>query len=286
MRDNDGRRLDHATLEAMRLQAVREVVEGALPAAVAAALGLNRSTVFGWVARYRDGGAEALKAKEVPGRPTKLSHEAMLRLYSLVVGTDPRRLGFGYALWTRATVRMLIAREFGVALSTASVGRLLRSLGLWSLQPMSAADQPDAGGWSWIGQYPKVRAEAAAAGATLFLLRENTISSKYDPAPANLVYAVSVAGTLRFAGYSKNLTARVVSDFCTRLRHDVPGPAVLMVGGHPVYRSPAVSRFVDAHGWLRICQLPVLSPLGEGVSTLSIRSPKMRREGTAGSVPA
>jgi transposase len=73
MRDNDGRKLDHATLEAMRTRAVAKIQAGAHPDDVAAVLGLHRSTVFGWVPRYREGGPDALRAKPVPGRPPKPS---------------------------------------------------------------------------------------------------------------------------------------------------------------------------------------------------------------------
>ena len=63
MRENDARRLDHKTLEAMRERAVRQVQEGESPEVVARVLGLDRSTVYGWLARYRRGGFGALKAK-------------------------------------------------------------------------------------------------------------------------------------------------------------------------------------------------------------------------------
>jgi len=55
VRDNDGRKLDHETLEALRIRAVERVGEGAHPEEVAAALGLHRKTVYGWLARYREG---------------------------------------------------------------------------------------------------------------------------------------------------------------------------------------------------------------------------------------
>jgi transposase len=67
MRDNDGRKLDHKTLEQLRIRAVQQIQAGAHPEAIAGALGLARSTVFGWMARYREGGLEALRAKPVLG---------------------------------------------------------------------------------------------------------------------------------------------------------------------------------------------------------------------------
>ena len=72
MRDNDGRKLDHKTLEALRIRAVDQVGEGAHPEDVAAALGLHRKTVYGWLAKYREGGKDALKAQPVPGRRRSL----------------------------------------------------------------------------------------------------------------------------------------------------------------------------------------------------------------------
>ena len=68
MRENDGRKLDHHTLEQMRLRAVDAVESGVHPEDVAASLGMGRGTVYGWLAKYREGGREALKARPVPGK--------------------------------------------------------------------------------------------------------------------------------------------------------------------------------------------------------------------------
>ena len=115
MRDNDGRKLDHKTLEALRIRAVDQVGEGAHPEDVAAALGLHRKTVYAWLAKYREGGKGALTARPVPGRPPKLGGPQLSRLYSLIAGRDPRQMQFDFALWTREMVREVIRREFGVA---------------------------------------------------------------------------------------------------------------------------------------------------------------------------
>lgn len=96
MREDDGRKLSHKTLEEMRLRAVRQVQEGARPDDVAAALGLNRSTVFAWVAAFRSGGRAALLAKPVPGRPPKLTARQLDELYRIVAGSNPSQLEFEF----------------------------------------------------------------------------------------------------------------------------------------------------------------------------------------------
>ena len=93
-------------------------------------MGMTRAAVYAWLAKYREGGLEALKGRPVPGRPPKLDGAQLQRVYTLVVGNDPRQLRFAFALWTRAMVRELIRRELGVRLSEVSVRRLLRKLGL------------------------------------------------------------------------------------------------------------------------------------------------------------
>ena len=94
MRENDGRKLDHRTLEVLRLRAVEQVQAGVHPEDVAQTLGLHRKTVYGWLAKFREGGREALAAKPVPGRPPKLSGAQIARLYELIVGANAAQFSF------------------------------------------------------------------------------------------------------------------------------------------------------------------------------------------------
>ena len=52
-------------------------------------------------------------------RQPKLSGEQMRRFYTLIAGTDPRQLEFGFALWTGNMVRTLT----GTASSSPGAGQ-------------------------------------------------------------------------------------------------------------------------------------------------------------------
>jgi transposase len=282
MRENDGRKLDHKTLEVLRIRAVGQVGEGAHPEDVAAALGLHRKTVYGWLAKYREGGKDALAARPVPGRPPKLGGQQMARLYGLIVGQDPRQMQSGFALWTREMVREVIRREFGVRLSVVSVGRLLRKLGLSPQRPLHRAYQQNPGAVDrWKREdYPAIRAQAEAEGATVWFADEAGIRSDYHAGttwapvgqtpevkntgarfPVNMISVVPAKGALRFAVYEGSTSAAVFIDFCKRLLHDSPANVYLVVDGHPAHRAIATKEFAaSTEGRLKLFFLPGYSP--------------------------
>ena len=218
----------------------------------------------------------------VPGRPPKLQGPQLARLYGLVVGNDPRQLGFAFALWTRAMVRELIRREFGVRLSEVSVGRLLRTLGLSPQRPLYRAYQQNPEAVTrWKAEiYPAIRTQAQQVGATIYFADEAGVRSDYhagttwapvgqtpvvaatgDRFGVNLISAVTARGKLRFAAYEGSLNGPVFIDFCRRLLHDTPGPVFLVLDGHPVHRSNAVKQFAASTGGrLRLFFLPGSSP--------------------------
>jgi transposase len=289
MREDDGRKLDHQTLEALRLRATEQVTRGVPAAEVGAglaALGLHRRTIYTWLATERIGGHEALRAKPVPGRPRKLSDEQLGELAALITDTDPRDHGFAVALWTREIVRQLIDQRFGVALTVASVGRTLHALGFSAQRPLYRAEQADPAAvarWRET-EYPKIAAEARATGGTVFFVDEAGVRSDYHAgttwAPVgqtptvtgtgarfglNMISAISAQGALRFSLLAGTLTGAEFIAFLQRLRHDAQrtgsGPVFCIVDNHPVHRAKAVAKFVDStDGALRLFRLPAYSP--------------------------
>lgn len=282
MRDNDGRKLDHATLEALRIRACQQIENGARAEDVAADLGLNRSTVFGWIAAYRRGGAEALAAKPVPGRPPKLSKTQMGLLFTMIEGSNPAQFQLEFALWTRDLVRQVIAKKFGIDLSVGSVGRILRGLGLSPQRPLHRATQQDperVARWK-AEEYPTIRKEAAQVGATVYFADEAGLRSDYHGgttwAPVgqtpivrttgarhsiNMISAVTAKGAMHFTTFIGKMNAEVFISYCRSILHDDGGIVFLILDGHPVHRSRAVKEFAaSTKGKLRLFFLPPYSP--------------------------
>ena len=135
MRENDARKLTHNELTELRKRGVYAVQDGQPPKVVAKVLGIQRSTLFGWLARYRRGGWNALDARKRGGRPPKLTAKMMDWIYNTVTMKDPRQMKFPFALWTSLMVAELIRRQFGINLSKASVCRLLNQIGLSPQKP-------------------------------------------------------------------------------------------------------------------------------------------------------
>lgn len=99
-------------------------------------MNVGRSTVFGWIDKYRKGGLAAISTKVASGRPTTLDDSEMVCLYTMINGKDPRVHGFGMALWTRSLIRDLIKTNFTKSVSLATVGRILNKLGMSPQRPL------------------------------------------------------------------------------------------------------------------------------------------------------
>ncbi|MEU8540273.1 winged helix-turn-helix domain-containing protein [Streptomyces sp. NPDC048717] len=230
MRGNDGRKIDRRTLEAIRLRAVQQVESGVRVEEVAAALGFSRAAVFAWVAKYRSEGEQSLHRRPAPGRAPILGARQLTELARLVVGGQPRQYGLDGALWTRETVGSLAADAFGVALSTAALGRALDRLGLAPRHPLHQAPDADA---EWLAAWrrdrlPELRAESARRGAVCYLVGGGSV---LGAEPVTLISAVTGRAGLRFAALPGAPGLRLAQEFSARLLSDAGGPVTMLVHG-------------------------------------------------------
>lgn len=282
MSKQDARKISHQAREEIRIRAVQRVEAGESPEVVIKSLGYHRSCIYEWLAKYNEGGIEALKTRKITGRPPKLSGSSMKKLYSMIADKDPLQYKFSFALWTRDMVRELIKQEFNVNMSSSSVGRLLKQLGFTPQKPLHRAYQRDeALAEKWKQEdFPKIKALAKKEKATIFFLDEATIQSEYHSgktwAPKgktpvvkttgaryrlNMISAISPKGDLRFKAINGRMTSTLFIDFLKRLVQNSEKPVFLIVDGHPVHKAKAVKKYVEStEGKLSIFFLPPYSP--------------------------
>jgi len=282
MHKTDARRLKHGELTELRKRAVTAVQNGESPEVVTRTFGVTRAAMYGWLARYRAGGWGALDACKRGGRPAKLSGKQIAWIYNAVTLGDPRQYAFPFALWTSKMLQSIIAKHLGVALSKASVCRLLNQMGLSAQRPLWRAYQqnPELVDRWLKEEFPRIRREARGIGAQIWFADEAGVRSDAHSgttwAPRgttpivsstgarfgmNLISAVTRKGEFRFMCVRGRVNAQVFQSFLRRLIHGVDHPVFLIVDGHPTHKAKRVSEFVNStQGRLRLFFLPPYSP--------------------------
>ena len=267
------------------MRTVEQVQAGASPEVQAKALGLRRSTIYNWLAMYRGGGWDALKAKPLLGRPKKITGNQLRWLYKTVTGSNPLQHRFEFALWTRQMIRILLWEQFRLKLSLSSVGRMLAQLGLSCQRPLfRASEQDESRVQRWRhNDYPLIRNLASEAKADILFLDESSIRSDYHSGTTwakrgetpvvrstakrdkvNMISAISPKGEMRFMVFAGKMDAPQFIEFRQRLLPGAERPVFLIVDGHPVHKSRAVKAWLkDANAQqdrIRLFFLPPYSP--------------------------
>jgi transposase len=283
MRKDDARKLDHATLEALRMRAVRSVQDGESPEDVARTLRVTSRALYRWLALYRRGGWNALKAKPLAGRPPKLNGGMLKWLYNAVTQKNPLQFKFQFALWTREMVAELIEKKYGMRLAKNSVGRLLAQLGITPQKPLyKAMERNETLVQKWLKtEYPKIRRQAKVQGANIYFGDAAHIRSDHHagrtwgkkgetPVVAttgarhamSLISAITSKGRMRFMIKEKGgVNADVFIEFLKRLLVGETRTIFLIVDRGPAHRAKKTKAFVETLGSkLKLFFLPPYSP--------------------------
>ncbi len=278
----DARKLDHKILESMRIRAVKQVQSGVSPEDITRSLGLSSPTIYNWLASYRDGGWQALKAKSIPGRPKKLDGKKLKWIYDTIVQKSPLQFKFEFALWTRDMIQEIIFKKFKIKLGLSSVSRLLKQLGLTCQRPIFKAWQQNSQQVNnWLKKvFPKIKARAHQEKADIYFADEAGIRSDYHSgttwAPKgetpvvqatgarfsiNMISAVSPRGDFRFMVVEGGVNSAVFVTFLKRLMVGSKKKIFLIVDGYPAHKSKKAKQFIaDQNGKLELFYLPPYSP--------------------------
>ncbi len=278
----DARKLDHKTLEELRIRAGKQVQSGISPEEITRSLGLSHPTIYNWLAAYRDGGMQALKAKVIPGRPPRINGKMMKWIYDTIVQKSPLQFRFEFALWTREMIQKIILDKYKIRLGLSSVSRLLKQLGLSCQRPIFKAwQQNEQQVNNWIKKvFPKIKARAKAEKADIYFADEAGVRSDFHSgttwAPkgktpvvkatgarfsVNMISAVSPRGDFRFMVVEGSIATDIFINFMKRLLIGSKKKIFLIVDGYPAHRSKKAKAFIESVGGeIELFFLPPYSP--------------------------
>jgi transposase len=278
----DGRTLDHATLEHLRKLAVKRVLDGEKPSAVAKSLGFYRTSIYKWLRAHKKGGEKQLESHQSPGPSPKLTEKQCQQVKRWIIGRDPRQYGFDFGLWTRQIVATMIQERFGVTYTLPGVGFLLTRLDITPQKPLRRAYERDEKAvLEWKEKtYPQLRKRAREHGADIFFLDEvgvrsdsplgrsyglrgktPVVKTSGQRQQVNAISAVNSKGAFWFKIYTGMLNAFTFMLFLKDLMKGRPRPVFLVVDGLPAHKAKSVAKYVQStEGRLELHFLPPYAP--------------------------
>jgi transposase len=265
------RKLPAAAQEERRRQVIGLRQAGMTYAAIAAQVGLSRTGVFDICRRFAAEGAKGLAGKprgRKPGEQRWLDPAQEAEVQALIRRHTPDELGLPFALWSRAAVRMLIARHCGVELAVRTVGKYLVRWGFTAQKPIRRAyEQDPAAVRRWLRQdYPAiVRRAKRARGVVVWgdetgVRADDVRGRSYAPRgrtpvvrvcqrriELSLITAVTNRGKLRWMIVDGAVNAPTFLRFLARLIRDARRKVFLIVDRLKAHRAHLVRDWLEAH---------------------------------------
>jgi transposase len=285
MKHVDMRKLPAAAQEERRRQVIGLRQAGMTYAAIAAQVGLTQTGVFDICKRYAERGVAGLKTGPrgpEPGYGRFLDAEQEAETCDLIRRYTPDELDLPFALWSRAAVRELIWRRFGVRLAVRTMGTYLARWGFTAQKPLRRAyEQDPAAVRRWLRRdYPEIVARAKAENGAIFWgdetgLRSDDVRGRsYVPrgrtpevrvthrrANLGLISAVTNKGELRWMVLDGAIKAPDLLCFLARLVRDAHQKVCLILDRLPVHRSAKLRAWLAGReAEIEVFYLPGYSP--------------------------
>ena len=118
-----------------KVEMVNLVLSGLTPSYLSSYCGDSKSTITLWVKIADEQGFDALKAKNHPGRPTKLTSEQLAEIYAVLEEDDPKK--YGYNVWDGPALSSYIEKIYSVKLCVRQCQRTFHKLGFSLVRPQT-----------------------------------------------------------------------------------------------------------------------------------------------------
>jgi transposase len=265
----------------MRRRAISALEGGQPVGQVAAAYGVNRTTLFRWMQRFAAQGEGGLERRGGSGRPRLLAAFDMEAVNDIVL-EPASQFGFETDLWTVGRLRQVIREHYGVAVSRDTVWRRLRDAGFTYQKPerryfeVNEAVRED-----WLRtEAPRIRAAVREHRAILYFQDESNVSltaflgktwafrGQTPRVPVTgqrggvtAMSALSGRGRLVFQLYTRRITSAEVTQFLGQmLNHHPHRHLVIVMDQAPPHTSRATRGYIAGQRRLHVHYLPKYSP--------------------------
>lgn len=281
----DARHLTDATLQVLRLRALRGIELGYSEVELADVLGVRHETISRWWSAYLAAGTSALPGERT-GRPLGvgrlLSDAQAQRIRECIDNYLPSHLGIPHALWTRRAVGELIHQEFGIVLAERTVGQYLRRWGYTCKKPSRHGRHQDPDEVAqWLEKtYPAIEVQAFCEHAEILWTDEVGVDADHHPGSGyarcgeratmdvpkphirvSQISAISNEGHVRFMTYQGMFTAAVFLEFLKRLIANAPRKILLIADRLRAHKTPEVQAWLADHqARIEVFYLPAYSP--------------------------
>lgn len=265
----------------VRGRAVRAVQDGMSRTAVAAAYGVERTTLYRWMQKYEVDGQTGLERKPGSGRCRKLEELEENELRAIVL-KGAQHFGYETDLWTVGRLRRVITEEFSIELSKNTVWRRLRDAGLTYQKPEREYYEIDEESRKkWLRyEVPKIRRcvkkhrgilyfqDESNVSLTAFLGKtwapcgetpKSSVTGKRAGIAANS--AISRSGRLLFRLLEKRIASKEVIEFLQQmLNHHPRRHLVVVMDQAPPHTSKKTQAWIACQPRLHVFHLPKYSP--------------------------
>jgi transposase len=267
----------YSTLD-VRVRAVEAISRGLPMGEVADAYGIDRTTLYRWVARSKTIG---LMRKEGSGRPRLLQDLTKNDLVKIVLA-PATSYGYETDFWTIGRLHRVVQEDFETAISQDTIWRRLREAGLTYQKPERQYFQMDEESRKeWMAsEAPKIRRAVRKHHALLYFQDEANVSltaflgktwAPRGKTPRQKVTgsrggvaaisAINGSGRLIFKLHEKRICSEEVIAFLGQmLKHHKKRHLVVVMDQAPPHTSKKTMSFIEEQARLHVFHLPKYSP--------------------------